>query len=157
VITQYGITAHGKHWHIVDATKEPRLRHGFAVSVCGEDLIGHLPVTALGKILNGSNICLKCGNKRKGRKRIMAATETPVARPPASDPDRQLAIAVLDVLLSVSEANARHGTAQPLIPRAAYNTLREALDKVWPGAYDRGRQFQRTIEDGKRAAARRQP
>jgi hypothetical protein len=157
VITQYGITAHGKHWHIVDAMKEPRLRYGFAVSLCGEDLIGHLPVTALSKILNGSNICLKCGSKRKGRKRIMATTDTPAATAPASDPDRQLAIAVLDVLLSVSATNADHGTTNPMIPRVYYDGLRKALDRVWPGAYDRGRAFQREIEDGKRARARRQP
>jgi hypothetical protein len=156
MITQYGITAYGKHWHIVDTTRDGRLRHGFAVSLCGEDLIGHLPVTALGAILNTVDVCLKCGTKRKGRK-IMAVTETPAAAAPASDPDRQLAIAVLDVLLSVSDANARHGTTNPMIPRVYYDGLRKALDRVWPGAYDRGRAFQREIEIEQRARARRQP
>jgi hypothetical protein len=157
VITQYGITAHGKHWHIVDTAKEPRLRHGFAVSLCGEDLIGHLPVTALSKILNTVDVCLKCQAMRKGRKQIMATIETPAAMAPASAPDRQLAIAVLDVLLSVSATNADHGTTNPMIPRVYYDGLRKALNRVWPGAYDRGRAFQREMEDGKRARARRQP
>jgi hypothetical protein len=64
------------------------------------------------------------------------------------DLDRQLAAAVLDVLLAVSPNNAAHGNTSVLIPRAVYNNLREKFEPVWPGAYDRARALAQTDQGG---------